>query len=199
MTLLLDPVNSFSPAASPHLRRQTSRHQQQRSVVGSRASIRTQEGEGDALFRTTTTSSTTRKNTVVLASTTSDDRDYVRVPRRRKGGRRKYYEDDDEEDDDDDRYYDDRDDEEEYYYDDNDLDEDDDDDDDIDIDTDKLMENVLVPNPILDSIDPDGAADRFPELAKDPKFWFDMALFIAFLNFLSFAGPRDTFPDIPLY
>jgi hypothetical protein len=68
-----------------------------------------------------------------------------------------------------------------------------------DIDTKALLENMVIPNPLLDSIDPDGAADRFPELASDPKFWIDMALFVAFLNFLSFAGPRDPFPDLPWY
>jgi len=61
-----------------------------------------------------------------------------------------------------------------------------------------LLGNVLIPNPILDNIDPDGAADRFPELARDPRFWFDMVLFLAFLDFLSFVGPRDPFPDLPL-
>ena len=62
-----------------------------------------------------------------------------------------------------------------------------------------LLSNVLIPNPLLDSMDPDGAAERFPELASDPRFWFDMVLFVAFLNFLSFAGPQDPFPDIPWY
>jgi len=61
-----------------------------------------------------------------------------------------------------------------------------------------LLGNVLIPNPLLDSMDPDGAADRFPELARDPRFWFDMFLFFAFLDFLSFIGPRDPFPDLPL-
>ena len=62
-----------------------------------------------------------------------------------------------------------------------------------------LLSNVLIPNPLLDSMDPDGAAERFPELASDPRFWFDMVLFVAFLNFLSFCGPQDPFPDIPWY
>ena len=62
-----------------------------------------------------------------------------------------------------------------------------------------LLSNVLIPNPLLDSMDPDGAAERFPELASDPRFWFDMVLFVAFLNFLSFAGPQDPFPDIPWF
>ncbi|KAL3921107.1 MAG: hypothetical protein SGILL_002924 [Bacillariaceae sp.] len=58
-----------------------------------------------------------------------------------------------------------------------------------------VFQDVLIPNPILDSIDPDGAADRFPELARDPKFWFDMVLFLAFINFVSFIGPRNPYPD----
>ena len=62
-----------------------------------------------------------------------------------------------------------------------------------------LLSNVLIPNRLLDSMDPDGAAERFPELASDPRFWFDMVLFVAFLNFLSFVGPQDPFPDIPWY
>ena len=61
-----------------------------------------------------------------------------------------------------------------------------------------LFGNEIIPNPLLDSIDPDGAAERFPELARDPRFWVDMALFLAFLAFLSDIGPRDTLPDIPL-
>ena len=62
-----------------------------------------------------------------------------------------------------------------------------------------LFSNVLIDNPILDSIDPDGAAERFPELARDPRFWFDMVLFITFLDLLSTIGPQNTFPDIPFY
>lgn len=89
------------------------------------------------------------------------------------------------------RYYDDDYEDDEY---DVDFDEDDDDDDKYD-----LFANEIIPNPLLDSIDPDGAADRFPELARDPRFWFDMVLFISFLNFLSDLGPRDPFPDIPLF
>jgi hypothetical protein len=77
-------------------------------------------------------------------------------------------------------------------------DEDDDDYDDDDEDY-ELLGDVLIPNPLLDSIDPDGASERFPELASDPKFWLDMVLFVAFLNFLSGVGPQDPFPDIPWY
>ncbi len=62
-----------------------------------------------------------------------------------------------------------------------------------------LFSDVLIDNPLLDSIDPDGAAERFPELARDPQFWLDMVLFIAFLNWLSDVGPQDYFPDIPYY
>jgi hypothetical protein len=70
----------------------------------------------------------------------------------------------------------------------------DEDDDEIDY---ELLGNILVPNPILDSIDPDGAAERFPELARDPRFWFDMLLFVAFLDFVAYAGPRNPLPDLP--
>lgn len=58
----------------------------------------------------------------------------------------------------------------------------------------ELLGDYLVPNPLLDSIDPDGAAERFPEIASDPRFWFDMLLFITFLDFVSYAGPRNPFP-----
>ena len=59
-----------------------------------------------------------------------------------------------------------------------------------------MFSNTVIPNPLLDSIDPDGAAERFPELAADPRFWLDMFLFIAFLNFISFIGPRNPFPEM---
>ena len=54
-----------------------------------------------------------------------------------------------------------------------------------------LLGDALIPNPLLDSIDPDGAAERFPEIARDPKFWFEMFLFIVFLDFLSAVGPQE--------
>lgn len=60
-----------------------------------------------------------------------------------------------------------------------------------------MFGNDIIPNPILDSMDPDGAAERFPELARDPRFWFDMLLFVTFLDLLSIIGPRDPYPDIP--
>ena len=74
-------------------------------------------------------------------------------------------------------------------------------DDDWDIDETKqydLLENIIIPNPLLDSMDPDGTIERLPELLSDPRFWFDMVLFILFLDFLSFAGPQsDPFIDFP--
>ena len=61
-----------------------------------------------------------------------------------------------------------------------------------------LLENIIIPNPLLDSMDPDGTIERLPELLSDPRFWFDMVLFILFLDFLSFAGPQsDPFIDFP--
>lgn len=79
--------------------------------------------------------------------------------------------------------------------DDEDYDEDDEDDREDDESYD-MFSNTVIPNPLLDSIDPDGAAERFPELAADPRFWLDMFLFIAFLNFISFIGPRNPFPEM---
>jgi len=122
-----------------------------------------------------------------------DDNFMARVPRRRNRGR--FF---DEQEKDDaffqsverqiygrkDRVYD---------YDGNDVDDDDDDDD----DDRGFFSNVLIENPILDSIDPDGAAERFPELARDPRFWFDMLLFITFLDIISAIGPQNTFADKP--
>jgi hypothetical protein len=119
--------------------------------------------------------------------------EFVKVPRRRKRGRlfdneeeeREFYDRVEE------RLY--SDDEEDEY------DEDDDWEDDDDDEEYGLFSNVLIDNPLLDSIDPDGAAERFPELARDPRFWVDIFLFIAFLNFLSAIGPQDYFPDLPWY
>jgi hypothetical protein len=126
-----------------------------------------------------------------------DDREFARV--RRNRGRRTYDDDDDYERD---NY---RDSssvmevadllEEKGLFDDDDLDDDEYDDDDDDESYD-VFSNTVIPNPLLDSIDPDGAADRFGELASDPWFWFDMFLFISFLNFISFIGPRNPFPEI---
>lgn len=149
------------------------------------------------------------------------DREYARVRRRRRGR----YEEEDEEMDDGELYDNDNNNVDDIYdrrrrrrrsreeavYDNEDwinydeldelLDDDDDNDDDYIYDEEEydLLSNVLIPNPLLDSMDPDGAAERFPELASDPRFWFDMVLFVAFLNFLSFCGPQDPFPDIPWY
>jgi hypothetical protein len=82
-----------------------------------------------------------------------------------------------------------------------DNDDDDDENEDFDIDETRqydLLENIIIPNPLLDSMDPDGTVERLPELLSDPKFWFDMVLFVLFLDFLSFAGPQsDPFIDFP--
>jgi len=137
-------------------------------------------------------------------SDAADEAEERILARIRKRGRRDRFKDEEEE-------YDEREDQDAYYQEDDDTywNEDDavsDDEEEYTIDWEDeeekeydLLENVIIPNPLLDSIDPDGAADRFPELASDPRFWIDMALFIAFLNFLSSAGPRDPFPDLPWY
>ena len=122
-----------------------------------------------------------------------DEKEYVRVPRGRRGSR-SYYDDDDY----DDPYDDDRRENRNYIYDEDD-DDDDYDEDEYEEEEYDLFGDEIIPNPLLDSMDPDGAAERFPELARDPKFWFEMFLFISFLNFLSDIGPRDYLPEIPWY
>jgi hypothetical protein len=122
-----------------------------------------------------------------LQARLDDDEELVKVPRRRQ--RRLFENEEDEK-----AFYDRV--EERIYTDDEDEDEKDYDEDDDEY---GLFSNVLIDNPLLDSIDPDGAAERFPELARDPRFWVDIFLFIAFLNFLSAVGPQDYFPDIPWY
>lgn len=119
-----------------------------------------------------------------------EDNNYARVPRGRRFRRR--YEDDDDDDYDEDL-------EEDVYDEGEFLDDDElyDEDDWMEEEEYELLSDIVVPNQLLDSIDPDGAADRFPELARDPRFWFDMFLFVCFLDFLSLAGPQDMFPDLP--
>mmetsp|Transcript_29060 Transcript_29060/g.78642 ORF Transcript_29060/g.78642 Transcript_29060/m.78642 type:complete len:248 (+) Transcript_29060:134-877(+) len=71
--------------------------------------------------------------------------------------------------------------------------------DDDDIENDESYDtfsNTVIPNQLLDSIDPDGSAERFSELASDPRFWFDIFLFITVLDFISFIGPRNPFLDL---
>ena len=49
--------------------------------------------------------------------------------------------------------------------------------------------NGIIPNPLLDAMDPDGVYERLgPELFKDWTFWRDMILFAAFLTLFT----RDT-------
>lgn len=49
--------------------------------------------------------------------------------------------------------------------------------------------NGIIPNPLLDAMDPDGVYERLgPELFKDFTFWRDLILFTAFLAFFT----RDT-------
>lgn len=128
-----------------------------------------------------------------IRASSEEDEDFVRVPRRRQRG----------------RLYDDQEDEDAFYnsvgrriFGSEEFDEDDEDWDEDEDEEDEeygIFSNVLIDNPILDNIDPDGAAERFPELARDPRFWIDMVLFIAFINFLSAIGPQDYFPDIPYF
>lgn len=65
-------------------------------------------------------------------------------------------------------------------------------DDDFDRNSDDLYAetyNGIIPNPLLDAMDPDGVYERLgPELFKDWTFWRDMILFAAFLTLFT----RDT-------
>mmetsp|Transcript_6449 Transcript_6449/g.8376 ORF Transcript_6449/g.8376 Transcript_6449/m.8376 type:complete len:225 (-) Transcript_6449:344-1018(-) len=141
----------------------------------------------------------------------SNDEDWNKVKVPRRGGRRRRFEDDPYYDDistvaeevtsggrntnrNTGAYYDvdeDEEDEEDEYDEDSIYD-------DINDEDRELMSNVVIPNPLLDAMDPDGAAERFPEMAQDPRFWLDLVLFIAVLNFLSWAAPRDPYPDLPI-
>lgn len=66
------------------------------------------------------------------------------------------------------------DDEDEYLYEDDEEEDEDYDDDEFD---------GIIPNPLLDQIDPDGAIERLPELFSDKKFWKDSTIWF-FLGFL---------------
>ena len=48
--------------------------------------------------------------------------------------------------------------------------------------------DILIPNPILDNVDPEGAGERFGEIAKDPTFWRDLLLVIAVFNFCEYVA-----------
>ena len=67
-----------------------------------------------------------------------------------------------------------------------DLDDDDDDDDDDEGGSDEEIYNGIIPNPLLDAMDPDGVYERLgPELFRDWTFYRDLALFVAFLAFFT--------------
>mmetsp|Transcript_15463 Transcript_15463/g.33631 ORF Transcript_15463/g.33631 Transcript_15463/m.33631 type:complete len:299 (+) Transcript_15463:132-1028(+) len=90
-------------------------------------------------------------------------------------------------------------------YDDNEFDEEDDDfyDEDYeedydedDEDDDFFEEGILIPNPILDAVDPEGAADRIGELFMDPKWWRDAAAIAAVVVavYVYTFDPNDLIP-----
>mmetsp|Transcript_22306 Transcript_22306/g.32929 ORF Transcript_22306/g.32929 Transcript_22306/m.32929 type:complete len:169 (-) Transcript_22306:271-777(-) len=54
---------------------------------------------------------------------------------------------------------------------------------DYDDDTDEDYDGVI-PNPLLDNIDPEGSSERSGELFADPNFWKDIAIFLLTLNLL---------------
>ena len=90
-----------------------------------------------------------------------DDADYENQRSRRSNARDQFDYDEDEEDEEDDLF----DDESDFY-------------------------DGIIPNPILDQIDPDGAIERWSELGTDPKFWRD-AFLLLFLLFYGLALEID--------
>jgi hypothetical protein len=142
---------------------------------------------------------TAASRTTWMRSTGNDEEEFAYSRRRRRGRRTNDVDDRKEDSSEQDAYL--EDDDFDYYdYQDEFDDEDDDEDDNLWDDDEEeydLLGNDIIPNPILDNMDPDGAAERFPELARDPRFWFDMLLFVTFLDLLSIIGPRDPYPDIP--
>lgn len=67
---------------------------------------------------------------------------------------------------------------------------------DYDDDDDDFEEGILIPNPILDAVDPEGAADRIGELFVDPKWWRDVAsiAFVVAFVYLYTYNPGDLVP-----
>mmetsp|Transcript_26731 Transcript_26731/g.30601 ORF Transcript_26731/g.30601 Transcript_26731/m.30601 type:complete len:235 (+) Transcript_26731:233-937(+) len=139
-----------------------------------------------------------RSNNSDNESEEDDDFEYARVGRRRRSRYSNEDYNEDEKyarvgkssqrdrsfvDDDDEDLYD------EVEFDDDEDDEDYDDDDDFDSEY-----SDIIPNALLDQIDPDGAIDRLPELFSDPQFYRDAA--IVFVFFIIYAFGRL---DNPLY
>lgn len=56
----------------------------------------------------------------------------------------------------------------------------------------------LIPNPLLDNIDPEGSAERIPELLSDRQFWIDIALLALFLNLMDNLRDPAVFDAIDL-
>jgi hypothetical protein len=131
-----------------------------------------------------------------------DNREKVRVPR---GGRRRRYGEEEgryeeeyetskerpyyEEEEDDD-YYDDDDDEYE---------------EEVDYEFEEEIsqkreydKDLLIPNPLLDQVDPEGAGERFGEIAKDPIFWRDVLIVVAVFNFCEYVA-QVPFMEGPYY
>lgn len=65
--------------------------------------------------------------------------------------------------------------------------------DDDEEDQDEPMEGII-PNPLLDNIDPEGAFGRMDELLTDGKFWRDLCILLLLLNFLDNVVVYDDSP-----
>ena len=66
------------------------------------------------------------------------------------------------------------------------------DDDDDEYDNDQEEYDGVIPNALLDQIDPDGAIDRIPQLLSDPQFYRDVA--IVLVLFILYAFNRYSSP-----
>ena len=56
----------------------------------------------------------------------------------------------------------------------------------------------VIPNPLLDNIDPEGSAERLGELFSDRQFWIDIGLLLLFLNFLDNLRDPTVFDAIDM-
>ena len=56
----------------------------------------------------------------------------------------------------------------------------------------------IIPNALLDNIDPEGSAERVGELFTDKQFWIDIGLLLLFLNFLDNLRDPTVFDAIDM-
>jgi len=108
---------------------------------------------------------------------------------RQRQGYDKYYDDDEEDIYDEVDFDEDDEDDDDYYY-------DDDDDDDDEYDEYDEAYNDVIPNALLDQIDPDGAIERMPQLLSDPQFYRDVAIVVVLFMVYAFGRLNNPLYDI---